>query len=105
MVETSTGSSRGSAAILTLSEHFASLEDPRVERTKLQHAKAPAAKPEKVAKGQTKVKAVPPGQAKQTAPTAEAKVKHVPKGQAKKELAPIAVPTVEPKVKANGKLR
>ena len=31
--------------------------------------------------------------------------KHVPKGQAKKELAPIAVPTVEPKVKAHGKLR
>ena len=85
--------------------HVAPGQAKKVERTKLQHAKAPAAKPEKVAKGQTKVKAVPPGQAKKTTPTAESKPKHVPKGQAKKELAPIAVPTVEPKVKANGKLR
>ena len=35
MAETSTGASSGSVAILTLGEHFASLEDPRVERTKL----------------------------------------------------------------------
>ncbi len=85
--------------------HVAPGQAKKVARTKPEHAKPPAAKPQKVAKGQTKVKAVPPGQAKKTTPTAESKPKHVPKGQAKKELAPLAVPTVEPKVTANGKLR
>jgi len=63
----------------------------------------PAEKPQKVAKA----KAVPPGQAKKTAPlaTAPSRPKHVPKGLAKQELAPVAVPTVEPRLKVPGKLR
>jgi len=83
--------------------HVAPGQAKKLQRTELKPAKA--AKPEKVATGQTKVKAVPPGQAKKTEPTAVTKPKLVPKGKAKKELAPIAVPTVEPKVTPPGKLR
>ena len=65
-----------------------------------------SAKPEKVAKAETKAKVVPPGQAKKTAPTGQSRPEQAAPGLAKKEaLAPIAVPTAEPDLKLRGKLR
>ena len=68
---------------------------------------APAAKPQKVAKGQTKVKAVPPGQAKKTdrrPPSPSPKARAEGPGQARSSRRSRSPPS-SPRLKANGKLR
>ena len=86
--------------------HHAPGQAENTARTKPEQEKPRSAKPEKVAKPETKARVVPPGQAKKTAPTGQSKPKQAAPGLAKKEaLAPIAVPTAEPDLKLRGKLR